>query len=155
MLNARRTMLVASQVGAMQAIHEHCIAELGETVRYGQPLTELQGVQAALGRQYVSIESSRALLYRALARLAGYEGRIDPLFDPVVSAAKHFVTEQALSLATSALRLLGARGYVRGRVERFMRDSLGLLAGGGTQDCLEIDLGTRAIAEAQREKEKP
>lgn len=150
MLNARRLFLVASQVGAMRGLHELCVLRLRETVRYGVPLTEMQNVQAALGRQYVAVESARAMLHRALTKLAGYEGRYDPLFDPLLSAAKHHITERGLELATSAMRLLGGRGYLSGWVERFFRDSCGLLAGGGTQDVLEIDLGLRSISEVER-----
>lgn len=150
MLNARRVLLVASQVGAMQALHELCIQQLRNTVRFGMPLTEMQNVQAALGRQFIAIESSRAMLYRALTRLAGYEDGYDPLFDPLLSAAKHYICDQGLELATSALRLLGGRAYLKSRVERFLRDSCGLLAGGGTQDVLEIDLGVCAISGLER-----
>ena len=147
MLNARRVLLVAGLVGAMQAVHERCIAHLSATFRYGMPLIEMQNVQAAVGRQYIAVEGSRAILHRALSRLAGHEGRIDPEFDPVISAAKHEITNRGIELAISSLRLLGGRGYLRGPAERFLRDTCSLLAAGGTQDVLEIDLGVRAATE--------
>lgn len=146
MLNARRVLLVAPLVGAMQALHEHCIERLRETRRYGDALVEMQGVQAALGRQYIAVESSRAILHRALSLLAGHEPGLDPTFDPVISAAKYEITNHAIQLAVSALRLLGGRGYLRGPAERFLRDACALLAAAGTQDVLEIDLGMRAAA---------
>jgi alkylation response protein AidB-like acyl-CoA dehydrogenase len=130
----------------MRALHEHCIDQLGQTQRYGVALTEMQNVQAALGRQYAAIEAARTTLYRALSLLAGHEGRLDPVFDPVISAAKHEITNHGVDLAVSALRLLGGRGYLRGRAERFLRDACALLAAGGTQDVLEIELGAQAIA---------
>jgi acyl-CoA dehydrogenase len=85
--------------------------------------------------------------------LAGYAGRLDPAFDPVISAAKHEITDQSLDLGVSALRLLGGRGYLQGPAERFLRDACALLAAGGTQDVLEIDLGVRAVAECSRHPE--
>lgn len=145
MLNARRVLLVAPLVGAMEALHEHCIEHLSQTQRYGMALVEMQAVQAALGRQYIAVESSRALLHRALSRLAGHEAGLDPTFDPVISAAKHEITGHAVELAVSALRLLGGRGYLRGPAERFLRDACALLSAAGAQDVLEVDLGVRAV----------
>lgn len=148
MLNARRVLLVAGVVGAMQALHEHCIDKLSRTHRYGAPLVEMQNVQRALGLQHISIESSRAVLHRALSVLGGHTGELDNTFDPIISAAKHEITDRGVELGISALRLLGGHGYLRGRAERYLRDTCGLLAAAGTQDVLEIDLGLRAIASA-------
>ena len=150
MLNDRRLLLVTSQVGAMRSLHEHCMRQLSTTLRYGMPLTEMQSVQAALGRQRISIDTCTAMLHTALARLAGYGGSIDPFFDPLISATKHHVSNECVALAISALKLLGGRGYLRGPAERFLRDSCGLLAGGGTQEVLEIDLGIQAITDFER-----
>lgn len=147
MLNSRRVLLVAGLVGAMRSLHEYCIDRLSQTRRYGVPLTEMQNVQAALGRQFVAIESSRAILHRGLSVLSGHEDGLDPSFDPVISAAKHEIANHGVEIALSALRLLGGRGYLRGRAERFLRDSCSLLAAAGTQDVLEIDLGNRAVAD--------
>lgn len=148
MLNARRVLLVAGVVGAMQALHEHCIDRLSHTSRYGAPLVEMQNVQRALGLQHISIESSRAVLHRALSVLGGHTGGLDKTFDPIISAAKHEITDRSVELGISALRLLGGHGYLRGRAERHLRDTCALLAAAGTQDVLEIDLGLRAIASA-------
>lgn len=146
MLNARRVLLVAPLVGAMQALHEFCVDSLSETFRYGAPLVEMQNVQGALGRQYIAIETSRAMLHRALSMLGGHADGFDITFDPIVSAAKHEITNRGMELGISALRLLGGRGYLRGPAERFVRDTAALLAAAGTQDVLEIDLGLRAVA---------
>ena len=147
MLNARRVLLVAPLVGAMRALHEYCIDRLSQTYRYGTALVDMQNVQAALGRQYIAVETSRAILERALSRLSSREPGFDAAFDPFISAAKHEITNHAVDLALSSLRLLGGRCYLRGRAERFLRDSCGLLAAGGAQDVLEIDLGARAISD--------
>jgi alkylation response protein AidB-like acyl-CoA dehydrogenase len=82
--------------------------------------------------------------------LAGKGSGFDPAFDTIISAAKHEITNNCIQLAVSALRLLGGRGYLRGRAERFLRDSCALLVAGGTLDVLEIDLGMLAAAGATR-----
>jgi acyl-CoA dehydrogenase len=152
-LNERRTLLACGPLGRMQGIFELCIDSLRETVRYGKPLVEMQNVQASLGRMYAGIESARALMHHALQRQAGVIPGYDPMFDPIGSAAKYTIAERAIDLAGQAFRLLGGRGYVRDqRIERHVRDFYGMLAGGGAQDILEIDLGINAISSHQRSK---
>jgi alkylation response protein AidB-like acyl-CoA dehydrogenase len=68
-------------------------------------------------------------------------------FDPNTAVAKHFITERALSVVRSAMQLLGAHAYRRdNRVERHARDLASLIAGGGTQDIIEVSLGGWAVA---------
>src|SRR5205807_7544610 len=86
-LNDRRLLIACAPVGRAQAILERCVERVASTVRYGEPLAEMKNVQATLGRMYVAIEASRATMYRALRRMV--DGYGDPLFDPVVSAAKY------------------------------------------------------------------
>jgi alkylation response protein AidB-like acyl-CoA dehydrogenase len=149
MLNTRRLLLVAPVCGAMRAIHEYCIERLSQTCRYGMRLVEMQAVQGALGRQYIAVDTSSALLRTGLSRLANREPGFEQLFDPSISAAKHEITARAVEVALSALRLLGGRGYLRGRTERYLRDVCSLLAAGGAQDVLETELGTLAVAGLQ------
>jgi alkylation response protein AidB-like acyl-CoA dehydrogenase len=154
-LNERRTLLACGPLGRMQAILELCIESLDGTVRYGQPLVEMQNVQACFGRMYVGIEGARALMYTALERQSGRVAGYDPMFDPIGSAAKYMVSERAIDLSSRAFRLLGGRGYVRDqRIERHVRDFYGMLAGGGAQDVLEVDLGINAISQYQRTKQR-
>jgi alkylation response protein AidB-like acyl-CoA dehydrogenase len=148
-LNARRTLLICGVLGRMRAIIEDCSRSLHDTVRYGQPVAEFQNVQATLGRLYIDLEASRAIVYRALRRAS--LGAADPEFDPLTSAAKHFVAERAIETAMTALRLLGGRGYLaQNSHERYVRDFTGLIPGAGSQDLLEINLGARVVRESTR-----
>lgn len=152
-LNERRTLLACGALGRMQAVLELCIESLDSTVRYGKPLVAMQNVQAAFGRMYAGIEAARALAYHALRRQAGLVPGFDPMFDPIGAAAKYAISETAVDISTRAFRLLGGKGYVRDqRVERYVRDFYGLLAGGGAQDVLEVDLGMDAISRYRRSK---
>jgi alkylation response protein AidB-like acyl-CoA dehydrogenase len=145
MLNARRLLLAAGLVGGMRALHEHCVEQLMSTHRYGAPLAELPSVQAALGRQLITVCTAEATLHDALPLLD--TGLADPQFDTHLSAAKHAITEAAVGLGLSALRLLGGRGYLRGPAERFLRDACAMLSAAGAQDVLEIGLGLRAVTD--------
>ncbi|MFI9203214.1 acyl-CoA dehydrogenase family protein [Streptomyces sp. NPDC053048] len=139
-LNARRVAIAAFTAGQMRRLLEGTVARLRDSVRYGQTLMDLPNVQAAVGRMYVAVEASRAIVHRALSRLDAGDG--DPVFDPVVSAAKHHVTEQALAVLNEAFRVLGGHAYYGDpRYGMFLREAFGLLAGAGTQDLLEINIG--------------
>ncbi|HEY3801743.1 MAG TPA: acyl-CoA dehydrogenase [Kofleriaceae bacterium] len=153
-LNERRTLLACGALGRMQAVFEMCIDSLDQTVRYGKQLVEMQNVQATFGRMYAGIESARALTHFSLRRQAGLAPGFDPMFDPIGAAAKYTISERAIEISTRAFRLLGGKGYVRDqRIERYVRDFYGLLAGGGSQDVLEVDLGIDAISHYHRMKQ--
>jgi alkylation response protein AidB-like acyl-CoA dehydrogenase len=152
-LNSRRALLICGVLGRMRAIIEDCARILHDTVRYGQPVAEFQNVQATLGRLYIDLEASRAIVHRALHRAS--LGTTDPEFDPLTSAAKHFVAERAIGTATTVLRLLGSRGYLaQYPYERYLRDFTGLIPGAGSQDLLEINLGARVVRESARGRKK-
>jgi alkylation response protein AidB-like acyl-CoA dehydrogenase len=152
-LNNRRVLLACGPLGRMQAIYENCVDELRQIVRYGKPLTQMPNVQVTLGRMFVAIETGRAICYRALQRIV--DGLADPLFDPVVSAAKYYITDSSVNLVPTVMRVLGGGGYLKSRrYERYMRDFCGMLAGGGAQDIIEVDLGMRAVLDAERRQLK-
>ena len=152
-LNSRRVLHACAPLGRMQAIFESCIRSLRQTVRYEEPLTDFKNVQAALGRMHISIETARSTVYRALEQAR--QGKSDPLFDPLHSIAKYHVTEQAVQLSLTALRLMGGIGYLKEHsYERYLRDFTGLIAGAGTQDILEVDLGIAAISRLEEIAEK-
>ncbi|MBP2404620.1 acyl-CoA dehydrogenase family protein [Streptomyces syringium] len=139
-LNSRRAVIASFTTGQMRRLLESTVTRLQDSVRYGQRLMDLPNVQAAVGRMYVSVEASRSIVHRALTRLDAGDG--DPFFDPVVSAAKHHVTEQALAVLNEAFRVLGGHAYYGDpHYGMFLREAFGLLAGAGTQDLLEINLG--------------
>ena len=143
-LNARRVLHSCAPLGCMRSILERSIASLHETVRYGSLLSDAPNVQATLGRMYAAVETSRSVTHRALSRASA--GLADAFFDPVASAAKHTVTELAIRTALDAMRLAGGEGYISdNHYERWHRDFTGLIAGAGTQDTLEMNLGALAV----------
>jgi alkylation response protein AidB-like acyl-CoA dehydrogenase len=147
-LNERRALIVCGPLGRIQALYEQLVDDIDASVRYGRSVSELGNVQAQLGRLGVAIESARALCHSALEHMT--TERFDPYFDPLVSAAKHAVTECALEVAMAALRMGGGTAYLAVRpYERHVRDFCGMLAGAGTQDVLEVNLGTHAVTESR------
>ncbi|MEG3630828.1 acyl-CoA dehydrogenase family protein [Streptomyces poriticola] len=145
LLNAARITIACGPLGRAQALFEHCVERLNQTVRQGAPLAEMPNVQARVGRMYVALESARAVLYQALIRMD--EGSVDPVFDPSISVAKYLVTEKVNFVVDCAFRLMGGYSYYGDR--RFgqaLRDFKGGMLAAGTQDLLEINLGALALA---------
>jgi alkylation response protein AidB-like acyl-CoA dehydrogenase len=145
-LNDRRLIVCCAPVGRARALVELSLARLETTIRLGQPLNKLPNVQAAVGRMYIAVEAARAMLYRGAA--IGYT---DPLFDPLVSAAKHSIVEQVRAVVEEALRVLGGYFYYGDPYFGIcMRDFAGLVSVSGTQDLLEVTIGALATAHLSR-----
>jgi alkylation response protein AidB-like acyl-CoA dehydrogenase len=147
-LNHRRLFVACPMVGRMKAIIESCVAHLAGVVRHGRPLTQQQAVQAKLGRMLIRYEAARAVLHDALERWA--DGTRHELFDPVASAAKYTVVENAIEVAMDAVRLTGWCGYSRELpYERYLRGFMGGIAGQTPRDVLELLLGNEVVARSE------
>lgn len=145
-LNSRRMFVVCPFVGAMKRIIEVCVQHLDTVIREGRPLTQAQTVQARIGNMAAKQLTSAAILHDALDRIG--RGEINQMFDPVISAAKLIITENALDVGQSAIRLTGWRGYSHELpFERLYRAFMAALTGQTAQDVLEIQLGVVAMAE--------
>ncbi|GAA2227137.1 acyl-CoA dehydrogenase family protein [Streptomyces nogalater] len=148
-LSSQRLWITCAPLGRSQAVLEDCAAHLASTLRFDTPVAELNNVEASLGRMYIAVESARAMLYHALGRVgAGYA---EPIFDPVLSAAKCFAVEQVRSVVERAFGLQGGHGfYGTTHLGRYMRDFAGLAIAAGTQDILEVNLGAGVVARRAR-----
>lgn len=143
-LNDRRLMVCCAPVGQARALVEMTAARLGSTIRGGRSLDSLSNVQATLGRMYIAVEAARAMLYRAAEQPAT---EIDAAFNPVISAAKHFIVQQVRFVAEQAMRVLGGHFYYGEPYFGIcLHDFAGLVTVAGTQDLLEINLGALASA---------
>jgi len=144
-LSNQRLWAACAPLGRAQAVLESCAAFLAAHERYGETVSAFKNVQASLGRMYVAVESARAVLYHALDHVA--LGRAEPIFDPVVSAAKYFAVEQLRFVLERALGLLAGHGfYGNEQLGRYIRDFSGLALLAGTQDVIEVNLGAGVVA---------
>ncbi|ANN18247.1 hypothetical protein SD37_23125 [Amycolatopsis orientalis] len=151
-LSNQRLWITCAPLGRAQRVMEDCAARLSTSIRYGEPVSGLKNVEATLGRMYVAIESARAMLYHALTHVGA--GLAEPVFDPILSAAKHFAAEQIRSVLESAFRVSGGYGfYGTPHLGRYMRDFSGLTLVAGTNDILETNLGAGVVARAGRNHE--
>jgi alkylation response protein AidB-like acyl-CoA dehydrogenase len=148
-LRNRRLMTACSVVGHMRALFDACMLALDDRQRGGRGVLEFPNVQRTVGEMFVALEASQAIVHRALATTYGPR---DQFFDPVSTAAKEFVAEQAIKVGLAVMNLHGGQGYMRQHPwERYMRDALGLIGGQGAQELLLIQLGQHATLEIQRQ----
>jgi alkylation response protein AidB-like acyl-CoA dehydrogenase len=154
LLNARRLMVAAAPLGRARDLVERSVARLRTAIRQDEPLAERPNVQAAVGRMVIAVETSRAVLYRAAERVASGQG--DPLFDPLVSTAKHAAVTGVRSVLEEALHVLGGHFYYGDPYfGTCLRDFAGLVAVAGTQDLLEINLGALLAATTTERTQQP
>ena len=147
-LRNRRLMTASAVVGHMRALFESCVVALDDRQRGGRGVLELPNVQRTVGEMYTALQASRALVHQALATTYGPR---DPYFDPVSTAAKEFVAEQAIKVGLAVMNLQGGQGYMGHQPwERYVRDALGLIGGQGAQELLLIQLGQHAALEIQQ-----
>lgn len=148
-LNGRRLTLPCWIVGRMEALLEQAVADLSSKVRYQLPLTEMQTVQAAVGRMYTAVSTSRLVVNHALERTTS--GQHDPMWDSPTAMSKYYVVEKALELCRTAQYVVGGTAVFSGSIyERCMRDFHCLILTAGTQAILETDLGIIAINDIER-----
>jgi acyl-CoA dehydrogenase len=142
-LNERRIALACVALGKLEALFELMVANLAARRRHGLPVTEMQAVQASLGRFWSSLEAVRAMVDRMLHLLGRQPvSAADAVWDPTVAVTKYFAIEQMSAMLAIAQRLLGGCWYFDEEpFGRWMRDLQGLIAAAGTQGILEVDLG--------------
>jgi acyl-CoA dehydrogenase len=147
-LNDRRLEMPCWALGRMRALFETCVSELAQRVRYGLPVTEMQTVQAAIGRMVAQIESSRLVVASALDRVAAEAH--DPYWDPPLAFTKLHVVEQALALTRTLQDILGGVAvFEAGPYERTIRDLSCLNPIAGTLATLQVDLGILAVTQLE------
>jgi acyl-CoA dehydrogenase len=148
-LNDRRLEMPCWALGRMRMLLETAVRELGQRIRYGLPVTEMQTVQAAIGRMVVGLESSLLVVAGALERIATESH--DPYWDPPLAITKLHVVEQALALSRTLQDILGGVAvFEAGPYERTIRDLSCLNPIAGTLATLQVDLGIQAIAQIEQ-----
>jgi alkylation response protein AidB-like acyl-CoA dehydrogenase len=153
-LNERRLEMPCWALGRMRALLETGVAELAQRIRYGLPLTEMQTIQAAIGRMYAGVETSRLVLRGVLERVG--HGLHDPLWDAPLALAKYHVIHQALAMCRTLQDILGGAAVLEAApYERPIRDLSCLNAIAGTLATLEVDLGGLTVGDVERGRRAP
>jgi alkylation response protein AidB-like acyl-CoA dehydrogenase len=119
-LDYSRPAIAAQAVGIMQGALDFAARYATERRQFGKRLADLDVIRSMLADMAMRVEAGRLLTYRALAACdAG-----DPRMTFHSSVAKCVASDNAMSVTTDAVQVLGGYGYVREYpVERYMRDA--------------------------------
>jgi alkylation response protein AidB-like acyl-CoA dehydrogenase len=148
-LNERRLEMPCWALGRMKKLFETCVHDLANRIRYERPLTEMQTIQAALGKMTIALESSRIMVRATLDRI-GNEG-CDFLWEPQLAILKSHVIEQALHLVRIVQDITGGYAvFENAPYERTLRDLQCLNPIAGTLATLQVDIGILAADEVER-----
>jgi len=152
-LNERRLEMCCWALGRMRSLFEAVTMDLSTRIRFRLPLIEMQTIQAAVGKMYVGLETSRIVIAHALERIERDE--YDWLWDPPLVVLKAHVIEQALQLCRTIQDVAGGYAvFEQAPYERHIRDLMCLNSIAGTLMTLAVDLGGLAAAEVQRKAKK-
>jgi len=119
-LTISRPMVAALALGIAQGALDEAVKYVKERKQFGQTLARFQMLRGMIADMVVKIESSRALLYKAVETIETDPNRGRHL----ASMAKMLCSDTAMSVATDAVQLHGGYGYLEDYpVERMMRDA--------------------------------
>ena len=144
-LNSVRPLVGARALGLAQGACAYALEFARERQVFGAPLIELQAIQFKFAEMAIKIESARLLVYQAAQRVDdGLYRREDA---HMLSIAKAYATEVANQIASEALQVLGAQGYMQDHpLERHYRDARQLMIVEGTSEIQRV-LISRAMIE--------
>ncbi len=119
-LDYSRPAIAAQAVGIMQGALDFAARYATERQQFGKRLADLDVIRSMLADMAMKVEAGRVLTYRALAACDAGDSRTT--FHS--SVAKCVASDNAMSVTTDAVQVLGGYGYMREYpVERFMRDA--------------------------------
>ena len=119
LFNINRLVAGASGLGVAQGAFEKAVQHVKKRRQFGKTIASFQGVQFMIAEMAAKIEVARNTLYKACWLID--QGKFDPM---VVSIAKLFAGEIAVSVTNEALQLHGGYGYLAEYdVSRFYRDA--------------------------------
>jgi alkylation response protein AidB-like acyl-CoA dehydrogenase len=120
-LNSVRPVVGARGVGLAEGALDYALQYARNRKTFGKAIVEHQAIQFLLAEMAIQIEGAKLLVYRAAQMVD--RGRFDKADAAYLSVAKAYATEMAERVASSAIQVLGAQGYMMDHpLERHYRD---------------------------------
>lgn len=118
-LDGGRLNIGACSLGGAQRCLDEAIGYTKERKQFGKAVADFQNTQFMLADMATDLESARALLYLAAAKVT--DGAPDKT--KFAAMAKRLATDNGSKIANDALQLFGGYGYLQDYpIERFWRD---------------------------------
>ncbi|MEE4378047.1 MAG: acyl-CoA dehydrogenase family protein [Candidatus Competibacteraceae bacterium] len=119
-LKTSRLTISGLALGIAQGALDEAVRYTNERVQMGQAIAQFQMVKGMIADMAVKVESSRALLYKAVNMSINNE----PGVESFSSMAKIACCDAAMAVATDAVQLHGGYGYLKEYpIERMFRDA--------------------------------
>ena len=143
-LNTCRPVVGARGLGLAQGAIAYALDYARERKTFGKPLIEHQAIQIMLADAAIEIEAARCLVYHAASLVD--DGKYDRQHAPYLSIAKTFATEMSIRVASDAIQILGAQGYMKDHpLERHYRDARQLTIVEGTSQIQRLVIARAMI----------
>ncbi|MEE8385848.1 MAG: acyl-CoA dehydrogenase family protein, partial [Dehalococcoidia bacterium] len=127
----------ARGLGLAQGAIAYALDYARERTAFGKPLVDHQAIQTMLADAAIQIEAARHLVYHAASLVD--DGKYDREHAPYLSIAKTFATEMSNRVASDAIQILGAQGYMKDHpLERHYRDARQLMIVEGTSQIQRL-----------------
>ncbi|MCO5089750.1 acyl-CoA dehydrogenase family protein [Bosea sp. (in: a-proteobacteria)] len=119
-LTNSRAVIAAEALGIAQGALDEAVRYTKGRQQFGQTISRFQMIRGMVADMAVKVESSRALLYRAVNLIETDPGQARAF----ASMAKLLCSDTAMAVTTDAVQLHGGYGYLEDYpVERMMRDA--------------------------------
>ena len=136
-LNTCRPVVGARGLGLGEGAIAYALDYARERKTFGSPLVDHQAIQMMLADAAIQIEAARHLVYHAASLVD--DGKYDRQHAPYLSIAKTFATEMSIRVASDAIQILGAQGYMKDHpLERHYRDARQLTIVEGTSQIQRL-----------------
>ena len=143
-LNTCRPVVGARGLGLAEGAIAYALDFARERKTVGQPLVNHQAIQFMLADAAIAIEGSRHLVYHAASLVD--QGKYEREWAPYLSIAKTYATETANKVASDAIQILGAQGYMKDHpLERHYRDARQLMIVEGTSQVQRLVIARAMI----------
>lgn len=124
-------------LGIAQGAFDYAARYAKERVQFGQAIVRFEAIQQMLVGMAVEVRATRHLLYEACWRADGGEA-----FGLEAATAKLYAVDTARKVALQGLHVLGGYGFMMEYdAQRYVRDSLALLAGSEPMEALKSSVG--------------
>ncbi len=143
-LNTCRPVVGARGLGLGEGAIAYALDYARERKTFGSPLVDHQAIQMMLADAAIQIEAARHLVYHAASLVD--DGKYDRQHAPYLSIAKTFATEMSIRVASDAIQILGAQGYMKDHpLERHYRDARQLTIVEGTSQIQRLVIARAMI----------
>ena len=140
-LEIGRIQVAARALGVGRAALEDSLRYAQERETFGRPIWQHQSIGNYLADMATKLEAARRLVHHAARRHDSGERA-----DLEAGMAKLFVSETAMEIALSAVRIHGGYGYsTEFDVERYFRDAPLMIVGEGTNEILRTVITRQLI----------